>query len=82
MAHTIDDRKSLIDVIYTAIQAGELTAYGNAAMDDEFREPMSQEDIKTIGGAKEIIEEAVNWDKVAEGMTEEEALERKAVKTL
>ncbi len=80
VGHTIDDRKSLIDVIYSAILEGTITAYGNASMDDEFREPMTQEEIKTIGGAKETIEEVVNWDKVAEGMTEEEALERKAVK--
>ena len=48
VAHTIQDRKSLIDVIYSAIQEGSITAYGNAAMDDEFREEMSQDDIKKI----------------------------------
>ncbi|MAW21294.1 MAG: hypothetical protein CMD16_02720 [Flavobacteriales bacterium] len=81
IAHTIEDRKSLIDVIYSAIKEGSITAYGNASMDDEFREPMTPEQIKTIGGAKETIEESVNWDKVADGMTEEEALERKVIKT-
>jgi gliding motility associated protien GldN len=81
VAHTIEDRKSLIDVIYSAIQEGSITAYGNPAMDDEFRQPMTLEEIKGIGGAKETIEEAVNWDKVAEGMSEEEALERKVTPT-
>tara|TARA_B100001758_G_C18403974_1_gene610808 strand:+ start:566 stop:1465 length:900 start_codon:yes stop_codon:yes gene_type:complete len=70
---TIDDRKSLIDVIYTAILEGSISAYDNAVMDDEFREPMTQENIKKIGGAKEEWVETTDWDKVAEGMTEEEA---------
>jgi hypothetical protein len=49
VGHTIVDRKSLIDVIYSAIQEGSITAYDNAAMDDEFREEMSQDAIKKIG---------------------------------
>ena len=81
VGHTIEDRKSLIDVIYSAIKEGSITAYGNPSMDDEFRQPMTPEEIKTIGGAKETIEEAVNWDKVADGMTEEEAMERNVVVT-
>ena len=72
-ATTIDDRRSLIDVIYNAILEGSITAYDNAVMDDEFREPMTQENIKKIGGAKEEWVETTDWDKVAEGMTEEEA---------
>ena len=79
VAHTIEDRKSLIDVLYSAINEGSVTAYGNPSMDDEFRQPMTPDEIKSIGGAKETIEEAVNWEKVANGMTEEEALERNAV---
>ena len=79
VAHTIEDRKSLIDVLYSAINEGSITAYGNPSMDDEFRQPMTPDEIKSIGGAKETIEEAVNWEKVADGMTEEEALERNAV---
>ena len=82
VAHTIEDRQSLIDVIYSSIQEGSITAYGNPSMDDEFRQPMTLEEIKGIGGAKEEVEEAVNWDRVeAEGITEEEALERNVVKT-
>ena len=73
VAHTIEDRKSLIDVIYSAILEGSITAYGNAAMDDEFREVMSQNDIKQIGGAKEELIEVIDWDAVAEGADPEEA---------
>ena len=73
VAQTIQDRKSLIDVIYSAIQEGSITAYGNATRDDEFREEMSQDDIKKIGGAKEEMVETTNWEKVAEGFSEEES---------
>ena len=75
VAQTIQDRKSLIDVIYSAIKEGSITAYGNATRDDEFREEMSQDDIKKIGGAKEEMVETTNWDKVAEGFSEEESTE-------
>ena len=75
VAQTIQDRKSLIDVIYSAIQEGSITAYGNATRDDEFREEMSQDDIKKIGGAKEEMVETTNWEKVAEGFSEEESTE-------
>jgi len=70
---TINDRKSLIDVIYSAIKEGSITAYGNAAMDDEFREPMSQDEIKSIGGAKEELIEVIDWDAVAAGADPEDA---------
>ena len=73
ISHTIEDRKSLIDVIYSAILEGSITAYGNAVLDDEFREEMSQEDIKQIGGAKEEIRIKTDWDAVAEGADPEEA---------
>jgi len=67
------DRKSLIDVIYSAIKEGSITAYGNAVYDDEFRQEMSQEEIKLIGGASETIIEVIDWDAVAEGADPEEA---------
>ena len=73
ISHTIEDRKSLIDVIYSAILEGSITAYGNPVLDDEFREEMSQEDIKKIGGAKEEIRIKTDWDAVAEGADPEEA---------
>ena len=59
---TTGDRQSLIDVIYSAIKEGSITAYGNAAIDDELREPMTQEEIKKIGGAKEELIEVIDWD--------------------
>ena len=71
--HTIEDRRSLIDVIYSAILEGSISAYGNAVMDDEFREKMTESDIKKIGGAKEEMVEVTDWDKVAQGYSEEEA---------
>ena len=73
MGHTIEDRKSLIDVIYSAILEGSITAYGNPVLDDEFREPMSPDDIKQIGGAKEELRTKTDWDAVAEGADPEEA---------
>ena len=81
VGHTIEDRKSLIDVIYSAILEGSITAYGNPAMDDEFREEMSQDAIKKLGGAKEEMVEVTNWDAVAEGADPEEATELRLVKT-
>jgi len=81
VGHTIVDRKSLIDVIYSAIQEGSITAYDNAAMDDEFREEMSQDAIKKIGGAKEEIVEVIDWDAVAEGADPEEATKKELSKT-
>jgi gliding motility associated protien GldN len=75
------DRKSLIDVIYLAIQEGSITAYGNAVRDDEFREVMSQDDIKKIGGAKEEMLTVTDWDAVAEGADPEEATKDTLSKT-
>ena len=79
VAHTIDDRKSLIDVIYSAIKEGSITAYDNASMDDEFREPMTPEEIKKIGGAREEWVETPDWDAIAEGADPEEATTRELV---
>ena len=73
VGHTINDRRSLIDVIYQAVLDGELTAYGNAAMDDEFKEELSDAEVKKIGGAKEELIEVIDWDAVAEGADPEDA---------
>ena len=81
VGHIIQDRRSLIDVIYSAIQEGSITAYDNAAMDDEFREEMSQDAIKKIGGAKEEMVEVVDWDAVAEGADPSEATRMELNKT-
>ena len=72
-AAVTDDRKSLIDVIFNAVQEGTLIAYGNAVYDDEFRSPMTQKEIKSIGGAKEEIIEVTDWDAVELGADPEEA---------
>jgi gliding motility associated protien GldN len=80
VAHTIDDRKSLIDVIYSAILEGSITAYDNASRDDEFREPMTSEEIKKIGGAKDETFEVVDWDAIAEGADPEEATTTRVVR--
>ncbi len=68
-----DDRKSLIDVLYSAILEGSVIAYDNAVMDDEFREQMSQENIYKIGGAEKRTVTKTDWDAVAEGADPEEA---------
>ena len=78
---TTGDRRSLIDVIYSAINEGSITAYGNATVDDEFREPMTMEDIKKIGGAKEELVEVIDWDAVAAGADPEEAKETRLIKS-
>jgi gliding motility associated protien GldN len=52
---------------------GSITAYGNPTMDDEFREVMSQDDIKKIGGAKEELVTVIDWDAVSAGADPEEA---------
>lgn len=76
MGYTIDDRKSLIDVVYQAILDGELTAYGNAAADDEFKLEMTDEEIKTIGGAKEEWVETTDFEALAEGVDAELAVKK------
>ena len=38
----INNRKSLFDVIKYGIEEGTITAYGNAAFDDEFKEPLTK----------------------------------------
>ena len=80
-ANVTADRSSLIDVIYNAITVeGSITAYGNAVIDDEFREPMTQQEIKKIGGAEEKIIEKVDWDAVDAGVDPADAIIKQAVK--
>lgn len=51
---SMNDRRSLIDVFYDAIEEGSLTAYhpspGNVA-GDEFTMPLTMEELKKVGGA-------------------------------
>ena len=58
---TVNDRRSLIDVVMDAVIEGSITAYANAVYDDEFKLEMTQEEIKGIGGAKEIIRQVTDW---------------------
>jgi len=71
---------SLIDVIYSAIQEGTITAYGNAVYDDEFRSPMTATEIKSIGGAVEEIREVTDMELVRQGVDIDLAKKTVAVK--
>ena len=46
---SMKDRKSLIDVLFDAVDEGTLTAYSN--FDDEFTMPMTKEELGKVGGA-------------------------------
>jgi len=62
------DRQSLIDVIYAAINEGSITAYGNAVYDDEFRQEMSQDEIKRIGGAEQRMGKTIDQKLILQGV--------------
>tara|TARA_B110000879_G_scaffold209893_1_gene298711 strand:+ start:810 stop:1709 length:900 start_codon:yes stop_codon:yes gene_type:complete len=62
------DRQSLIDVIYAAINEGSITAYGNAVYDDEFRQEMSQDEIKGIGGAEQRMGKTTDSKLILQGV--------------
>ena len=62
------DRKSLIDVIYAAVLEGSITAYGNAVYDDEFRQEMSQEEKKGIGGARQETIQTIDSELILQGV--------------
>jgi gliding motility associated protien GldN len=68
------DRKSLIDVIYSAILEGSITAYGNAVYDDEFREVMAPKDILNIGNAEQRIIKKYDQKLIAQGVDAELAM--------
>ena len=42
----INNRKSLFDVIKSALNAGTLTAYSKPALDDEFKYPMTKSEVE------------------------------------
>jgi len=67
-AAVTSDRKSLIDVIYDAINEGTITAYGNAVYDDEFRQEMSQDEIKRIGGARQEVIQTIDSKLILQGV--------------
>jgi gliding motility associated protien GldN len=69
-----DDRKSLIDVIYTAVLEGAITPYGNAVYDDEFRFPMTPSEIRNVGNAEQKIIQVYNQKLISQGVDAELAL--------
>ena len=50
----IKDRKSMMQVIIQSVSEGSLTAYNNAAFDDEFQAPMTVQEIKDMLVKKDI----------------------------
>lgn len=44
----INDRKSLFDVIKTALLTGQITAYGSPLTDDEFKFPMTKSELEAM----------------------------------
>ena len=75
-----DDRKSLIDVIYSAIIEGAITAYDPANNDDEFKREMTAQQIESIGGAGFIETEDIDQDLIDQGYSEEDAIVIKKVR--
>jgi gliding motility associated protien GldN len=78
----IKDRKSMMQVIVQAVSEGAITAYGNAAFDDEFQEPMTVQEIKDMLVKKDTIyvPNADNPD-VMEAKYIEKKLDPSAIKT-
>ena len=74
LAALTGDRQSLIDVIYNAALEGTITAYGNAAYDDEFRSPMSQEELLNVGNAEQKIIQVYDQNLIAQGVDAELAM--------
>ncbi len=68
------DRRSLIDVIYSAALEGSVTAYGNAVYDDEFREVMAPKDLLNIGNAEQRIIQKYDQKLIAQGVDAELAM--------
>ena len=66
-----DDRKSLIDVIYSAVLEGTITAYGQATYDDEFRFEMTQAEIRNVGNAEQRIIQVYDQELIAQGIDAE-----------
>ncbi len=74
-----DDRKSLIDVIYSAVLEGTITAYGNPVYDDEFRSPMTPSDVRQVGSAEQKIIQVYDPKLIAQGIDPELALKDSVV---
>jgi len=70
-AAVTNDRKSLIDVIYSAVLEGSVTAYDNPVYDDEFREIMSREGILNVGNAEQRTIQVYDQKLIAQGVDAE-----------
>jgi len=68
---TTDDRKSLIDVIYTAVLEGTITPYGRPTYDDEFRFPMTSAEVRNVGNAEQRIIQVYDQKLISEGVDAE-----------
>jgi gliding motility associated protien GldN len=67
-----DDRRSLIDVIYSAVAEGTITAYdAKGGLDDEFRESISEAEIIIESGAGQEINTRYDQDLIAQGVDPE-----------
>ena len=67
-----DDRRSLIDVIYSAVAEGTITAYDpKEGLDDEFRETISEAEIISKSGAGMEVTTKFDQDLIAQGVDAE-----------
>ena len=67
-----DDRRSLIDVIYSAVAEGTITAYDpKEGLDDEFRETISEAEIISKSGAGMEVTTKFDQDLIAQGVDPE-----------
>lgn len=57
----IDGRMNLISLLLSGIENGQLTPY-DASLDDDFKVPMSYEQVKAAFGAEATTEERINFD--------------------
>lgn len=68
----INNRKSLFDVIKQAIGEGTVTAYGNAAFDDEFKSPMTKtEAIESLNDMVLIMREDEDGELIPDSVPQE-----------
>ncbi|GIV40762.1 MAG: gliding motility protein GldO [Vicingaceae bacterium] len=66
----INNRKSLFDVIKIGIEEGTITAYGNPAIDDEFKTPLTKAEAKALlAEYQKIFREDLNTGELFEDST-------------
>tara|TARA_B100001287_G_C22683236_1_gene531742 strand:- start:1010 stop:1906 length:897 start_codon:yes stop_codon:yes gene_type:complete len=73
------DRMSLIDVIYSAAQEGAIKCYNPSNGDDEFRQEMSQQELRNIGSAKEVYEDVLDTALYNQGVPIDQATKKQLV---